>query len=1164
MKTRYIQIATFFLLAFLQIPPVHAQRSSGSRGVNWANLPMGYNIMWDFEDGVLRIWSVEDFKNPFGTTHVSWKDCILPYKAYMDDPLYPANDDWKFYTEGDDHWKGLEDISPAYPPFTETPWYPIRELVRQIQIDGSIYYIGSFSLLYFPNCRSVILHDGVEDIEIGNFSHMSNIRHLYFPSSLDYIGPLTFIKSARGKLELVCNIPKPIKLIRAYHFSSSLAYMCSRAFSWVQGDASFLHVVSEEAVGLYKEWWEHSNGFPTPIIHPWVDAFKNMLHRTQPVVEGVDISGGNIVLAPTLNPKHQLSATLIPSNAMRSTGRAGETGSGVTWNIGNYQSTDTEDNIAKVTGDGGLLTFKDRGQTRVYVTTNSLGYYTYRNVYARDDEVTGGGIQITVENVYGTKVYGTTPSWKGKPTGMNTDVLEDSISVPYEETVFNFGVHGVNESAHVDPKHATLRHMSTYTTDDQGVLIANTVIDTTFLVTVTAEYGNTFTWRIKLHRENRDPSLKNITVAGHKLIPEYSPNCYYYELPIKSKSADLNVQAVPLIPNTEISGTGTYKCANLGDTVINITSKSEDGKTGNTYSIHVYNPADADLQSLTLGNGELEPQFDPSITEYTVNFPEYSPELTISAKPNSTKATLINPEKFTLETGKTTYKVSAVSYDKTVRKDYTVTVNNPKRNYTDLLEEITVSVPNNTVFIDGEFEISAKCAPTSTLKGTGKFRAGSVAGDTTYIIKVTAEDRTVKEYPVTIHVIYPFGDGWRLSGNTLHIASRDWSKAIPRYDQSPWYPYRNYIKHVSLDNSLRVIPPLMFYGLNQITELRLPTSLKEIGDNAFTGCDNLTKLISESQTPPKVNQCTFLNSKGRHMSDKTTLIVCGNAYSAYTYANYWRNFQHIQTIESNDATLKSLAVRHLILTPAFNKDTFNYSILVPSNCDLSRVIIDAELSDLTAQLSGQGILRPAYFQDTTFTVSVIAVNGVDKKQYKINIRRISSDASLKSIKVNDLQLYPAFHKDTLNYVCVISNQEEISLLPEATSKYTKLNFNPFHKVAPGTTTFNIRSVSEDGTQALLYKVKVVNPYYDYKNEQLPTEITQTKMNTPVIQVYVEDNVLYVHSNESEQITVYSVSGQVLHRYEKPAFYSSCSLTNSLVERVLIVRGSSGWARKISF
>jgi hypothetical protein len=186
MKTHHSLLATFLLIAFLQILPVpaQAQRSSGSRGVYHANLPHGYNIMWDFVDGVLRIWAEEGYENPLGSTPVSWKDCILPYKAYLHDPGSPYSYEKDFQTYGDDHWEGIDGISPAYPLFTETPWYALREHIRQIQIDGSIYYIGSFSLIYFTNCRSVILHDGVEELGTGAITRLYKLEHMYFPSTL--------------------------------------------------------------------------------------------------------------------------------------------------------------------------------------------------------------------------------------------------------------------------------------------------------------------------------------------------------------------------------------------------------------------------------------------------------------------------------------------------------------------------------------------------------------------------------------------------------------------------------------------------------------------------------------------------------------------------------------------------------------------------------------------------------------------------------------------------------------------------------------------------------------------------------------------------------------------------------------------------------------------
>jgi hypothetical protein len=332
-------LATFLLIAFLQILPIHAQRSSGSRGVDFANFCHGENIFWDFDDGVLRIWAKEGYENPeMEWQFADWSDCIFPYKDYLEDPT-----SWweNLKPEGDD-WYGFDDISPAYPPFTETPWYALRELVRQIQIDGSIYYIGAFSLTYFTKCRSLILHEGVEKLSLGAITHLHNLEHTYFPSSLDYIHGLNFTKSPSYKeLELVCDIPEPIDLVRVYWNRINLPwiyqYRKSRCFHETAADNSFLHVPSEEAVGLYTDWWEYEIILPPNIWYSWKDAFNNILHRTQPVVEGVDIEGGDIILAPTLNPQCQLSAHLIPSNAMRTTGRAGETGSGVTWNIGNYQ-----------------------------------------------------------------------------------------------------------------------------------------------------------------------------------------------------------------------------------------------------------------------------------------------------------------------------------------------------------------------------------------------------------------------------------------------------------------------------------------------------------------------------------------------------------------------------------------------------------------------------------------------------------------------------------------------------------------------------------------------------------------------------------------------------------------------------------------------------------
>jgi hypothetical protein len=63
-----------------------------------------------------------------------------------------------------------------------------------------------------------------------------------------------------------------------------------------------------------------------------------------------------------------------------------------------------------------------------------------------------------------------------------------------------------------------------------------------------------------------------------------------------------------------------------------------------------------------------------------------------------------------------------------------------------------------------------------------------------------------------------------------------------------------------------------------------------------------------------------------------------------------------------------------------------------------------------------------------------------------------------------------------------------------------------------------------------------------------------------VTVGFSDCTLYIDSPAAEQIEVYSISGKLLHRVSKPNGKASFTILNS--ERVLIVRGSSGWVKKI--
>jgi Peptidase C10 family. len=65
----------------------------------------------------------------------------------------------------------------------------------------------------------------------------------------------------------------------------------------------------------------------------------------------------------------------------------------------------------------------------------------------------------------------------------------------------------------------------------------------------------------------------------------------------------------------------------------------------------------------------------------------------------------------------------------------------------------------------------------------------------------------------------------------------------------------------------------------------------------------------------------------------------------------------------------------------------------------------------------------------------------------------------------------------------------------------------------------------------------------------------------LVSVYAEENQIYIDSNEIETIEIYSIEGDSLIQIEKQAGQTTVS-TGSIAKGVVIVKGSSGWARKV--
>ena len=174
---------------------------------------------------------------------------------------------------------------------------------------------------------------------------------------------------------------------------------------------------------------------------------------------------------------------------------------------------------------------------------------------------------------------------------------------------------------------------------------------------------------------------------------------------------------------------------------------------------------------------------------------------------------------------------------------------------------------------------------------------------------------------------------------------------------------------------------------------------------------------------------------------------------------------------STNNNLKSLSVSAGSLSPNFSSGTTNYSVSVGE--DVSSININAEAEDGTAKVSGTGN-KSLKYGSNKFNISVKAENG-STKTYTIDVNREdnrSSDANLKSLKVNNGTLSPSFSSGTTSYTIEVPySVSKLNINAEAADSTSKVNINNPDLVAEGTTTVTIRVVAQNGASKT-YTIKV--------------------------------------------------------------------------------------------
>lgn len=141
-----------------------------------------------------------------------------------------------------------------------------------------------------------------------------------------------------------------------------------------------------------------------------------------------------------------------------------------------------------------------------------------------------------------------------------------------------------------------------------------------------------------------DNCLTSLTISPGKLIPDFDPYEFEYEVSIGKSVSSMTIEAVAGDPNAfVVFGMGGVGIGEYSETIpldlnqdrfeFDVSVVPDDGDS-KVYSIVVIRQPDEDelkLTSLSITPGELTPDFEPNLTSYTVSVPNEVSRVTITA-----------------------------------------------------------------------------------------------------------------------------------------------------------------------------------------------------------------------------------------------------------------------------------------------------------------------------------------------------------------------------------------------------------------------------------------------------------------------------------------------------------------------------------------------------
>ena len=173
---------------------------------------------------------------------------------------------------------------------------------------------------------------------------------------------------------------------------------------------------------------------------------------------------------------------------------------------------------------------------------------------------------------------------------------------------------------------------------------------------------------------------------------------------------------------------------------------------------------------------------------------------------------------------------------------------------------------------------------------------------------------------------------------------------------------------------------------------------------------------------------------------------------------------------SSDATLETLTLSGLTLSPAFDPATTEYTAEVEEA--LATTTVEAMPAHPSATVEGDGPQSLTAGEENTISVTVTAEDGTSQI-YTVTVTVPSSDATLKMLTLSGITLSPAFDPATTEYTAEVLNTVEATTVEAmATHPDATVEGTGDESLTLGDNTVEVMVTAEDGTTTMTYTVTV--------------------------------------------------------------------------------------------